>query len=259
MRPSLYWGQVTTGARMGDMAMVDAFLREHTLPRTASVLANYAARGGQLALVQRLVTAHGACPGEAMEGAVDAAPIDAPTGPHIDIVRWLLDPRPGEEPDVYEERLTTALVGAVDRSNHALAVLIVERATAATRRAGLGIAAYTGNFPMARTLFRAGGCTRDDATYALAGTCPRAPTDLLRYLIEKGAADWPEHVYARLCRKPNLVKHLHKIGIPHALLVGGHAPIQAILDEHQRWCAHVRAALDELGVYTVLVDLIVQY
>ena len=85
------------------------------------------------------------------------------------------------------------------------------------------------------------------------------PMDDIQLLIEKGATGWPSHVYRRLARDPERIVHLLKCGIPRALLTGGHAPIQAIVDEQDRRDALIRAELDKLGVYKVLADLIVQY
>jgi hypothetical protein len=85
------------------------------------------------------------------------------------------------------------------------------------------------------------------------------PPIIVQTILEKGAIHWPKWIYSIHLRNSDFVIQLHKMGIPHYLLVNGRAHIQAIIDEHEAWNAHIKAELGSLGVYSVLADLITQY
>jgi len=121
---------------------------------------------------------------------------------------------------------------------------------------GLVRAAYSHQWAILRCLLDAGAT---EFTRAMCATSISTPTDDVQLLIEKGATDWPDHVYWRLSTEPARVVYLLKCGIPRVLLTGGRAPIQAIVDKQDQRDACVRAELDKLGVYKVLANLIVQY
>jgi len=254
----LTWRELLARAEVGDVATVEHFVVEHVEPRTTEILVYHAARGGQTDLVRLLLTKHNANELNAMDGAVNGTPMDAVDGPHFDIIRFLLVRQPNEDTNEYQQRVYEGFVDAVTKGNRALVALFLPHANHTAFAVGFGRAVRADNLDMVRFLARHGEGKVNIST-GLRASNPTTSTDILRYLIEKGAIDWPAHVYARLRRKPNLVKHLYKLGIPLALLTNGHAPIQAIVDAHLLWNAHVRETLDELGVYKVLAELIVQY
>lgn len=254
----LTWRELLARAEAGDVATVEHFVVEHDEPRTTEILMFHAARGGQTALVRLLLTKHRASELNAMDGAIHGTPVDAVDGPHFDIVRLLLEQQPDEDPAYYPWRMSDGFVDAVTKGNKALVALFLANVHRPVFFAGFNAAVRGDDLDMVRFLATVGE-DRVDLSAGLQASSPATSTDTLRYLIEKGATNWPAHVYARLRRKPNLVKHFYKLGIPLALLTGGHAPIQAIVDAHLRWNAHVRETLDELGVYKVLGELIVQY
>jgi hypothetical protein len=121
---------------------------------------------------------------------------------------------------------------------------------------GLIHAAYSRQSTILRCLIDAGATS---FTRAMRATSWSSHVDDVQLLIEKGAIGWPDHVYWSLADDPERTVHLLKCGVSRVLLTGGRAPIQAIVDEQDRRDAHIRAELDQLGVYKVLADLIVQY
>lgn len=251
------WRTMQMRAEAGDVATVEHHAIEHGVgPGTINMLVHYAARGGQTKLVCFLLDEQHASAASAMDGAVEGVSVDAVDGPHFDIVRLLLDQRPGEDPDDREGRTCDGFLESVHQGNRAFVSLFLGHVSPVVFSVGFNTAVRAGNLHMMRFLSARG---RVDVTAGLQSSSPTAPDAVVCYLIEKGATNWPEHVYTRLGRTPELVVHLHKFGIPRDLLVAGYAPIRLILDEHVRWCAHVRDTLDELGVYTVLANLIVQY
>jgi len=207
--------------------------------------------------VRLLVTKYDADVAVALDNAVDAVEVNTIRGPHFDLIRWLLEQRPGEDPEEYRWRVSDGFQCAVAKGNLALASLFIGYVSQKALSAGFTTAVRIGSsLDVVRWFFHRGDI---DASVGIRASTLNTPADVLCYLIENGAVDWPDHVYWHLTSDPELVIHLHKFGVPSALLAGGHAPIQFILDEHARWCAHVRETLDELGVYTVLANLIVQY
>jgi hypothetical protein len=251
------WREMQVCAEAGDVSAVDHYVAEHGVgPGTINMLVHYAARGGQTKLVCFLLDEQHASAASAMDGAVEGVSVDAVDGPHFDIVRLLLDPRPGEDPDDREGRTCDGFLESVHRGNQAFVSLFLGHISPVIFAVGFNTAVRADNLHTMRFLSAHGEV---NATAGLQSSNPTAPDDVVCYLIEKGAINWPEHIYTRMGCSPDLVIHLCKFGIPRDLLVCGHEPIRFILDEHARWCAHVRETLDELGVYAVLANLIVQY
>jgi len=147
---------------------------------------------------------------------------------------------------------------AVGSGNLAMAKLFLATGLIAIDQLNQGLvrAAHDQQWAILRCLLDAGAT---EFTRAMRATSISAPIDDVQLLIEKGATDWPDHVYWRLTDDPDRVVHLLKCGIPRALLADGRFPIQAIIDEQDRRDAHIHEQLDQLGVYKVLADLIVQY
>jgi len=86
------------------------------------------------------------------------------------------------------------------------------------------------------------------------------PSWVYKHLIEQGAIHWAYPVYIVLqTEEPDYIVHLHKLGIPHCLLINGRPRIQSIIDKHLAWNAHVHSELASVGVYSVLANLITQY
>jgi len=258
----LTWRELIARAEAGDVATVEHFVVEHDHnPELADMLVHYAARGGRTELVRLLVTKHRASAACAMHGAMDGIRATADRGPCLDIARFLCEPIAGEDPEDRDRRMCDGFLDSIHTHNQALVSLFFDHVSLAVFATGFNLAVATDSLAMVHLVFRhrRAAAVAELVSGGIQATGPDTSTDVVRYLIEKGATNWPAHVYTRLSRKPNLVKHFYKLGIPLALLTGGHAPIQAIVDAHLRWNAHVRETLDELGVYKVLADLIVQY
>lgn len=251
---------VLKSALVGDAAAVECFVAKHQDPHTTNVLMDRAIAGGRIQLVRLLLTKHGACPEIAMSTAVSNVETNVIRGPHFDIVRMLLEllaqRRLGKDTEERRWCVYTGFTDAVVKGNLTLVALFLGHVDHDTLAVGFNCAVRVDNLDMMRFLFNRGAV---GVTAGLLASKPGTSDDVVLYLIERGATDWPMHVYIRLSRSPDLVIHLHKFGIPHDLLVGGRASIRLILDEHVHWCAHVRETLDELGVYAVLANLIVEY
>jgi len=254
----LTWGQAAACAEAGDIAAVEHFITARPFNlNVIEILTQHAARGGQAELVRLLVTKYDADVAVALDNAVDAVEVNTIRGPHFDLIRWLLDPRPGEDPEDYRGRVSDGLQCAMAKGNLALASLFIGYVGQKALSAGFTTAVHIGrSLDVVRWFFHRGDI---DASNGIRASTLNTPADVLCYLIERGAVDWPDHVYWRLADNPECVIRLLKFGISRALLTGGWSSIQAILNQHDQWCAHVRETLDDLGVYAVLANLIVQY